>query len=214
MLLPARWLLVVAPRMPLSIPLHSSRVQPCIACATPPPPPPDESSVLRKGEGSLSCWGCVAKCGACCYLEPSERPMLEEWLDTEERALYQTLVGSDGWCVHYDKDTRRCGIYETRPDFCRVDAEKWQRELNIDPHEVSGVARHACREWIGDVYGTTSDEMQRFDEEMSILAGGKDLDNPWEDPELEAEQYIDLTAGPVGDIDVDDPDDAEPQKPL
>ena len=223
MLLPARWLLVVAPRMPLSVPVsmplsvpailpvHSSRMRPCSLCATPPTPPSEDSRVLRTGEGSLSCWGCVAKCGACCYLEPSERPMLDEWLDQDERAHYQTLVGSDGWCVHFDKVTRRCGIYETRPGFCRVDADKWQRELNIEPTELSGVARHACREWIGDVYGTTSEEMTRFDEEMCALNGGTAPDDPWNDPELEAEQYIDLTA--ADDADANQMDDQPEGKP-
>jgi len=26
----------------------------------------------------------------------------------------------DGWCKHFDHNTRSCGIYEERPEFCRV----------------------------------------------------------------------------------------------
>jgi hypothetical protein len=29
----------------------------------------------------------------------------------------------DGWCVHFDKMTKMCRIYESRPYFCRTDAE-------------------------------------------------------------------------------------------
>lgn len=30
------------------------------------------------------------------------------------------MVGPDGWCRHFDTGSRRCRIYESRPDFCRV----------------------------------------------------------------------------------------------
>lgn len=31
------------------------------------------------------------------------------------------MVGEDGWCIHFDTGGRRCRIYDTRPDFCRVE---------------------------------------------------------------------------------------------
>lgn len=50
---------------------------------------------------AFECW----KCGACCrfvgFVDPS--------LDRGDRA-----------CIHLQEDMS-CGIYETRPDFCRLD---------------------------------------------------------------------------------------------
>jgi len=31
------------------------------------------------------------------------------------------MVGEDGWCIHFDTGRRRCRIYDSRPDFCRVE---------------------------------------------------------------------------------------------
>lgn len=31
------------------------------------------------------------------------------------------MVGEDGWCIHFDTGGRRCSIYDSRPDFCRVE---------------------------------------------------------------------------------------------
>eukprot|EP00953_Heterococcus_sp_UTEX-ZZ885_P000399 744-Heterococcus_DN1.PRE.3 len=83
-----------------------------------------------------SAWACIQGCGACCYLQPSERPDLEvqqyigncvtycftaaEWLPEESLALYKSMVADDGWCKHYDKTNRACTIYEDRPYFCKV----------------------------------------------------------------------------------------------
>lgn len=45
-------------------------------------------------------WACVAGCGACCYLQPEERPYLMDYFeDPEDLALYNSMVGDDGWCV-------------------------------------------------------------------------------------------------------------------
>jgi uncharacterized protein len=29
------------------------------------------------------------------------------------------MQGGDGWCIALDRKTKRCGIYELRPDSCR-----------------------------------------------------------------------------------------------
>lgn len=43
-------------------------------------------------------WGCISSCGACCYLDPTERVDLDDWLAPDERDLYQSMVGTDGFC--------------------------------------------------------------------------------------------------------------------
>ncbi len=66
-------------------------------------------------------WQCISGCGACCRLDPSERGEAIEALDAHQRELYLSMVGADGWCIHFDTGGRRCRIYDQRPDFCRVE---------------------------------------------------------------------------------------------
>ena len=51
-----------------------------------------------------------SRCGACCL-------GLDQYPDEEMRAL----AGPDGSCKHLGPDRKTCTIYDTRPDFCRVD---------------------------------------------------------------------------------------------
>ena len=66
-------------------------------------------------------WQCISGCGACCRLDPSERGEAIAALDAHQRELYLSMVGADGWCIHFDTGGRRCRIYHQRPDFCRVE---------------------------------------------------------------------------------------------
>lgn len=66
-------------------------------------------------------WQCISGCGACCRLDPALRGDDLDCLDDEQRHLYLSMVGEDGWCIHFDTGGRRCRIYDTRPDFCRVE---------------------------------------------------------------------------------------------
>jgi hypothetical protein len=66
-------------------------------------------------------WQCISGCGACCRLDPAQRGDDLDCLDEEQRRLYLSMVGEDGWCIHFDTGGRRCRIYDTRPDFCRVE---------------------------------------------------------------------------------------------
>ena len=66
-------------------------------------------------------WRCIGGCGACCRLDPAQRGEALEVLNDQQRQTYLTMVGPDGWCIHFDTGSRRCRIYEQRPDFCRVD---------------------------------------------------------------------------------------------
>jgi len=65
-------------------------------------------------------WRCIDGCGACCRLDPSLRQEAIEALSPEQQQRYLELVGPDGWCRHFDTGSRRCRIYDTRPDFCQV----------------------------------------------------------------------------------------------
>ncbi|MGB3239595.1 MAG: YkgJ family cysteine cluster protein [Geitlerinemataceae cyanobacterium] len=110
----------------------------------------------------MATWCCVKQCGACCYLEPSERPDLEEFLSPGEIEQYLRLVGEDGWCVNYDGISRECRIYAERPRFCRVDPDVFREMFGIEPEELTDFAIDCCREHIEGIYGEISEEMQRF----------------------------------------------------
>lgn len=112
-------------------------------------------------------WQCVKNCGACCYLNPVARPSLEYFLTPEEMAFYLTLVGEDGWCIHYDQSKRECTIYADRPFFCRVEAEVFLALYGVPPEELNEFAIECCREHITDMYGTDSPESQRFEAAIS-----------------------------------------------
>jgi hypothetical protein len=113
-------------------------------------------------------WLCVKQCGACCHLDPTERPDLEEYLSPEELALYLSLVGEGGWCVHFDHATRECRIYDERPRFCRVEADAFQEMFGVEPAELNDFAIDCCRQQIEGVYGDRSLEMLRFDQQVGI----------------------------------------------
>lgn len=107
-------------------------------------------------------WQCIQNCGACCHLDPSDRPDLADYLTAAELAHYLSLVGDDGWCIHYDQEHRLCTIYETRPAFCRVQADTFSRMFGIDPEDLDEFAIDCCEQQISGVYGSQSAELERF----------------------------------------------------
>jgi uncharacterized protein len=117
----------------------------------------------------MSTWQCVKQCGACCNLDPSDRPDLEEYLPPEQLAIYLSMVGEDGWCINLDKDTRSCNIYAARPSFCRVQEDTFVAMFGIEPADLNDFAIACCREQIEGVYGERSLEAIRFDQELGIL---------------------------------------------
>jgi Fe-S-cluster containining protein len=124
-------------------------------------------------------WACIANCGACCYLAPSERPFLMEYFDEDpdDLAQYNSMVGDDGWCIHYDKTARACTVFEDRPWFCRVEGETFERMYGVTAPEMDKFCTSCCREQIGDVYGVGSTEMTAFNTAIKHLraaADGKD----------------------------------------
>ncbi|MDG2615563.1 YkgJ family cysteine cluster protein [Thermoleptolyngbya sichuanensis A183] len=116
----------------------------------------------------MATWRCVKQCGACCHLDPAERPDLEEYLSPPELAEYLSLIGPDGWCIHFEPDSRECTIYEKRPRFCRVEPAVFQDLFGIEPEELNDFAIDCCRQQIEGVYGDRSLEMLRFDREVGI----------------------------------------------
>ncbi|NEP13614.1 MAG: YkgJ family cysteine cluster protein [Symploca sp. SIO2C1] len=116
----------------------------------------------------MAIWRCVKQCGACCYLDPAERPGLEEYLSLEELQLYLNMVGEEGWCVNFDHATRECRIYQNRPRFCRVEPDVFQDMYGIEPEELNDFAIDCCREQIEEVYGDRSLEILRFNREVGI----------------------------------------------
>ena len=116
----------------------------------------------------MATWKCVKQCGACCNLDPADRPDLEEYLSPDELELYLSMVGEGGWCVNYDRTTRECKIYPYRPRFCRVDSEIFEDMYGIEPEELNDFAIACCREQIEGVYGARSLEMLRFDQAVGF----------------------------------------------
>ena len=113
-------------------------------------------------------WKCIERCGACCYLEPRERPDLEEYLPPEDLQRYLSMVGPDGWCTNYDKGSRQCKIYSDRPWFCRVEAKTFEAMFDVPESELNEFAIDCCNEQISSVYGDRSLEMHRYQREVGL----------------------------------------------
>ncbi len=113
-------------------------------------------------------WQCVKQCGACCHLDPAERPDLAEYLSPAELAQYLSMVGEDGWCINFDHTNRECLIYANRPRFCRVELETFQEMYGIEPEELNEFAIECCRQQIEGVYGDRSLEILRFDKAVGL----------------------------------------------
>ena len=114
----------------------------------------------------MATWRCVKHCGACCNLDPAERPDLEAYLTPEELALYLSLVGAGGWCIHFDRTRRKCRIYERRPHFCRVSPEIFEQMYGVQRAEFDNFAIDCCRQQIAGVYGENSPEMQQYNHQV------------------------------------------------
>lgn len=116
----------------------------------------------------MATWQCVKNCGACCQLDPKDRPDLEEYLSPENLTLYMSMVGEDGWCINYDKAERNCKIYSDRPSFCRVQPDTFAQLYGIQPEELNDFAIECCEQQITGLYGNRSEEMDRFYEAVGI----------------------------------------------
>lgn len=115
---------------------------------------------------TLETWQCVKGCGACCHLDPSDRPDLAEYLTPEEMTHYLSLVGEGGWCINFDHQKRNCRIYEQRPRFCRVQPDIFEQMYDIERKDFNEFAIDCCRQQIEGVYGEDSAEMHHYNQEI------------------------------------------------
>ncbi|KAH7553452.1 hypothetical protein JRO89_XS12G0013600 [Xanthoceras sorbifolium] len=109
-------------------------------------------------------WRCVERCGACCKLDkgPAFATPEEIFDDPSDIELYRSLIGPDGWCINYEKSTRKCSIYPDRPYFCRVEPGVFQSLYGIDEKKFNKEACSCCRDTIKAIYGTHSEELDNF----------------------------------------------------
>jgi uncharacterized protein len=112
--------------------------------------------------GCGSHWSCIGGCGACCRLDPEQRQDALDALSPDQRAQYLAMVGSDGWCIHFDTGRRRCRIYGERPEFCRVSS--LVDLFNVPIEEGEGFAIACCRQQIRQEYGGRSTVLRRFEQ--------------------------------------------------
>ena len=114
-----------------------------------------------KRKASEKRWVCMEGCGACCFLSGSDRGV-EDILSGDDLVEYLGMIGDDGWCVHFDKDERKCLMYKRRPRFCRVEAKIFEELYGVQEDEMDEFAKDCCREHIEGIYGKESAEMSRF----------------------------------------------------
>ena len=105
-------------------------------------------------------WTCIEKCGACCKLAPNEREEAISALSEKEFKLYISMVGEDGWCIFYNKLSKKCNIYNYRPSFCNV--RNLIKLYNLTSIEFDQFAIKCCKQHIKHIYGSRSIEMKRF----------------------------------------------------
>jgi Fe-S-cluster containining protein len=112
-------------------------------------------------------WLCVQNCGACCHLDPKARPDLDLYLDSQQLQQYLSMVGKDGWCIHFDRSSRQCKIYAQRPIFCRVQPEIFQQMYGVAATEFDEFAIACCRQQITGVYGSKSAELKSYNHKIN-----------------------------------------------
>ncbi len=117
----------------------------------------------------MATWQCIKQCGACCHLDPQERPDLEDYLSPKELEQYLSMVGEDGWCVHYNHASRECSIYADRPRFCRVQPDVFEDLYGVPPEALNDFAIACCQEQIEGVYGDRSLELLRFRRAVGVV---------------------------------------------
>lgn len=73
------------------------------------------------------------KCGQCCC-------------NINKNSLYKELDNGEGVCIHYNKVTRLCNIYEQRPILCRIDdAYELYFKTSLSKEKYYELNYEACR---------------------------------------------------------------------
>lgn len=112
-------------------------------------------------------WRCIQQCGACCRLDPELRQDALEALSADQQQLYLSMVGADGWCIHFNSGSRSCRIYDSRPDFCRVSNLVnlfgcGPGDCNDSQPSGDDLAIACCKQQIRSEYGGRGRVMRRF----------------------------------------------------
>ena len=113
----------------------------------------------------MKSWSCIENCGACCRFDLVERDDLSKILSVSDIALINSMTSKDGWCKNFDKSSRKCKIYESRPHFCRVDefSTSFKGYLkNGDKFLID-----CCTQHISSIYGRKSEQMKTFKSNVS-----------------------------------------------
>ena len=113
-----------------------------------------------RDSSSREVWQCIPGCGSCCRLDPALRAEALEALNPEQRSTYLAMVGSDGWCIHFDTGSCRCRIYEERPDFCRISS--LVSLFGAEGAEGNALAIACCKQQIRSEHGGRGRVMRRF----------------------------------------------------
>ncbi|ESW16490.1 hypothetical protein PHAVU_007G161000 [Phaseolus vulgaris] len=123
-----------------------------------------QTSLGFGGDKKETKWHCVEGCGACCKLQKGPSfPSPEEYFDDpSDVELYKSLIGPDGWCIHYEKSTRKCSIYPDRPYFCRAEPEVFKSLFGVKEKNFHKEACSFCRDTIKAIYGSNSEELHNF----------------------------------------------------
>ncbi|CAE6085632.1 unnamed protein product [Arabidopsis arenosa] len=109
-------------------------------------------------------WQCVEGCGACCKIAKDFAfATPDEIFDNpDDVELYRSMIGDDGWCINYNKATRKCSIYADRPYFCRVEPEVFKSLYGIEEKKFNKEAVSCCIDTIKTIYGPDSKELDNF----------------------------------------------------
>lgn len=114
-------------------------------------------------------WSCMEGCGACCFLGDFDYEVIQDLLKSpDDVEKYLSMLAPDGWCKFYNKESRRCTVYEARPRFCRVDIDVFSSLYGVTTSaEFNSFAIECCNEHIAGVYPALGDErlsneQQRF----------------------------------------------------
>jgi Fe-S-cluster containining protein len=94
-------------------------------------------------------------------LDPEHRSEALAALDADQRSRYLAMVGSDGWCIHFDTGGRRCRIYGERPEFCRVSSLAQLFDVPSELADAFAIA--CCTQQIRQEFGGRSKVLRRFE---------------------------------------------------
>ena len=108
----------------------------------------------------MNTWSCIENCGACCRFDLTERDNLSTLLSRNDIALINSMTSNDGWCKFFNKSSKKCEIYESRPYFCRVN--KFSKSFKGYLKNGDKFLIDCCKQHISSIYGRKSNQMRTF----------------------------------------------------